>query len=85
MAQPYFALGPKARQNAEAFLTDHYALESKTSIAQVLAGALTSAAAVREAIAAYAEAGCDELLLFPCDPGPEQVRLLWEAISEAIG
>ncbi|MFD0854418.1 LLM class flavin-dependent oxidoreductase, partial [Actinomadura adrarensis] len=80
MAQPYFALGPRARENAEAFLSDHYAQEGPEMVAQVLASTLTSADAVREAITAYAEAGCDELLLFPCDPDPEQVRLLAESV-----
>ncbi|GLZ08647.1 monooxygenase [Actinomadura sp. NBRC 104412] len=80
MAQPYFALGPRARQNAEAFLGDHYATEGAAGIEQVVASSLTSPAAVQDAVAAYAEAGCDELLLFPCDPDPEQVGLLAEVL-----
>jgi alkanesulfonate monooxygenase SsuD/methylene tetrahydromethanopterin reductase-like flavin-dependent oxidoreductase (luciferase family) len=80
MALPYFSLGPHAQENARAYLSDHYAIEGDEAVARVMASALTSVEAVREAVAAYAEAGCDELLLFPCDPDPEQVRLLAEAV-----
>ncbi|MGH3342088.1 MAG: LLM class flavin-dependent oxidoreductase [Carbonactinosporaceae bacterium] len=79
MALPYFCLGPQAHQHAEAYLTDHYAVEGP-AVAQVLSYALTDAAAVRAAIAAYDRAGCDELVLFPCSPDPHQVRLLADAL-----
>lgn len=81
MALPYFCLGPQARQEADAFLTDHYAVEGVETAARVAAGALTDVSAVRDAIAAYEDAGCDELLLFPCSPDPLQVRLLAEAVG----
>ena len=29
---------------------------------------------------AFAAAGCDELIFFPCDPDPEQVDLLADAL-----
>jgi alkanesulfonate monooxygenase SsuD/methylene tetrahydromethanopterin reductase-like flavin-dependent oxidoreductase (luciferase family) len=74
LALPYFSLGQRARQNAESYLTDHYAIEG--SAAPVIAAALTDATAIRDEIAAYEAAGCDELMLFPCDPDPEQIRLL---------
>lgn len=79
-ALPYFSLGPHARDNANEFLSDHYAVEGRAA-SQVLANALTDTRAIREALAAYDEAGCDELLLFPCNPDPQQVRLLADAIS----
>lgn len=78
-ALPYFSLGAHARENAEDFLGDHYALEGG-AVSQVLAHALTDSRAIREAVAAYEKAGCDELLLFPCNPDPRQVRLLADAI-----
>jgi alkanesulfonate monooxygenase SsuD/methylene tetrahydromethanopterin reductase-like flavin-dependent oxidoreductase (luciferase family) len=81
LALPYFCLGPDARRTADAFLTDHYAVEGPEVAARVAAGALADVPAVRDAIAAYADAGCDELLLFPCSPDPQQVRLLAEAVG----
>ena len=35
----------------------------------------------RGAVQAFSAAGCDELVLFPCDPDPGQVDLLAEAIA----
>jgi hypothetical protein len=29
----------------------------------------------------FSDAGCDELILFPCDPDPRQVDLLADAIA----
>jgi alkanesulfonate monooxygenase SsuD/methylene tetrahydromethanopterin reductase-like flavin-dependent oxidoreductase (luciferase family) len=80
LALPYFSLGPRARENAEAFLTDHYAVEGPAA-ATIAASALTDATAIRDAISAYEAAGCDELMLFPCSPDPDQVRLLAELTS----
>ena len=31
---------------------------------------------MREQVAAFADAGCDELILFPCGPDVEQLRRL---------
>ncbi|MPZ63782.1 MAG: LLM class flavin-dependent oxidoreductase [Propionibacteriales bacterium] len=81
LALPYFCLGPEAKPKAEAFLTDHYAVEGPATAARLAAGALTDERMIRETIAAYEQAGCDELLLFPCSPDPQQVRLLAEAIA----
>lgn len=79
LALPYFCLGPDAREHADAYLTDHYAIEGPAA-ASLVAAALTDATAVRDAISAYERAGCDELMLFPCSPDPRQVRLLAEAV-----
>lgn len=82
LAQPYFALGERAREHAEAFLTDHYGIEGDAAAA-VAAASLTDATAVRDAVAAYAQAGCDELILFPCHPDPGQVHLLADAVGRS--
>jgi alkanesulfonate monooxygenase SsuD/methylene tetrahydromethanopterin reductase-like flavin-dependent oxidoreductase (luciferase family) len=34
-----------------------------------------------ERVRTFAEAGCDELILFPCDPDPAQVDLLADALA----
>lgn len=78
LALPYFSLGPLARDNADAYLGDFYAIEGPAA-ARVASHALVDAGAVRDAIAGYEQAGCDELMLFPCSPDPRQVRLLAKA------
>ncbi len=47
----------------------------------IAGGALTSATAVQAAVDAFAEAGCDELILFPCSSDIRQVDLLAEAVG----
>lgn len=80
MALPYFSLGPRAHANAAAFLGDHYAIEGSAA-RDLAASALTDERSVREAIAEYDRAGCDELILYPCGAGTDQVRLLADAIG----
>jgi len=80
MALGYFALGERAEEAANAYLRDYYAFIGE--YAGMLAdGAAKDAATVRQYVDAFAEAGCDELMLFPCDPDPGQVDLLAEALS----
>jgi DNA-binding LacI/PurR family transcriptional regulator len=43
---------------------------------QIIASAATDPETVRGCVQAFTEAGCDELLLFPCSPDPKQVDLL---------
>ncbi len=78
MALGYFSLGPNARAAADSYLRHYYAWLGPIGdmIAQ---GALVSAQQVSEQVAAFAEAGCDELILFPCDSDVGQVDLLAEA------
>jgi hypothetical protein len=80
LALAYFALGPLATEHAGAYLRDYYAF--MPGMVDIIAGgALTSPSAVRTAVDAFAAAGCDELILFPCSPGIEQVDLLAEAVG----
>ncbi len=44
-------------------------------------GILTSREAIAELAAGYAEAGCDELVLFPTVAAVEQLDLLGQAIA----
>jgi alkanesulfonate monooxygenase SsuD/methylene tetrahydromethanopterin reductase-like flavin-dependent oxidoreductase (luciferase family) len=71
----YFALGPDAADLASGYLHDYYGFLGDYA-SQVVAGALTSEAAVRQALSEFADAGCDELILFPCGPDVEQLRRL---------
>jgi alkanesulfonate monooxygenase SsuD/methylene tetrahydromethanopterin reductase-like flavin-dependent oxidoreductase (luciferase family) len=77
VALGYYALGPDATALAEGYLGDYYAFAGPYTSA-VVSGAMTSEAGVREQVAAFADAGCDELILFPCSPDVEQLRRLAE-------
>jgi alkanesulfonate monooxygenase SsuD/methylene tetrahydromethanopterin reductase-like flavin-dependent oxidoreductase (luciferase family) len=78
MALAYFALGEDARAAADRYLKDYYAFLGE--YADMVAGsAAVDAATVQGYVQAFAEAGCDELIFFPCDADPAQVDLLAEA------
>ena len=78
MALAYYALGDEADKLAEGYLTDYYAW-----LGEHAQGVAASAAKDPDTLKGYLEAfeaaGCDELVLFPCSPDPEQVDLLAEA------
>ncbi len=74
----YFSLGEGAEQAAQSYLRDYYAFAGPYA-ERVAAGALTSAEQVAERVRGMDDAGCDELILFPCRPDAGQVDLLAEA------
>ncbi len=80
LALAYFALGPDAADAANAYLRDYYAF-APGMVDVIAGGALTSTETVRGAVDAFAAAGCDELILFPCSPGVDQVELLAAAVA----
>jgi alkanesulfonate monooxygenase SsuD/methylene tetrahydromethanopterin reductase-like flavin-dependent oxidoreductase (luciferase family) len=80
MAQPYYALGERAKQAVERCLRDYYGHLGDYAD-MVVARAATDVETVRENVRAFAEAGCDELIFFPCDPDPDQVDLLADALQ----
>ena len=76
----YFALGDDAEAAANGYLRDYYGFLGE--YADMIAGsAAKDAATVKAYVEAFAAAGCDELILFPCDPDPGQVDLLADAIA----
>ena len=77
VALAYYALGDGADDAAKSFLMDYYAFIGPFA-EKVAEGALTNPDKVRGAMAAFEQAGCDELLLFPCSPDPAQVERLGE-------
>jgi alkanesulfonate monooxygenase SsuD/methylene tetrahydromethanopterin reductase-like flavin-dependent oxidoreductase (luciferase family) len=79
LAQPYFALGDRAQEAVESSLRDYYGPGDYTD--SIVARAATDAATVRENVRAFAAAGCDELIFFPCDPDPDQVDRLADALA----
>ncbi|MHA6793091.1 LLM class flavin-dependent oxidoreductase [Pseudonocardia bannensis] len=80
MAVAYFALGEDGARYAREYLTDYYAFVG-AGAAAVADSALTTPDAVRDTVAAMGEAGCDELVLFPCRAEPAQVDLLAAALG----
>lgn len=77
-ALAYYALGPDADAAARRYLMHYYRFLGPIT-EQIAAGALTSPEQVQDAVSAFADAGCDELILFPCDPDPGQVDQLADA------
>jgi alkanesulfonate monooxygenase SsuD/methylene tetrahydromethanopterin reductase-like flavin-dependent oxidoreductase (luciferase family) len=77
-ALAYVALGPRAREQANAYLKDYYAFAGPTA-ERIASGALVSQDMLRDALRAYESAGCDDLLLFPCAPELDQVDRLAQA------
>jgi alkanesulfonate monooxygenase SsuD/methylene tetrahydromethanopterin reductase-like flavin-dependent oxidoreductase (luciferase family) len=79
VALAYFALGDGAREAANAYLLHYY--EWLGQYAQMVAdSAATDAETVRQSVAGFADAGCDELVMFPSSPDPGQVDLLADAV-----
>ena len=92
VALAYFALGASAMSLVQTFTERYYNFPPDPgdqalidaagvqTLAQVIAaGAATTPDAVRSLVAGWAQAGCDELVMLPCAPDPEQVQLLAEA------
>jgi len=73
----YFALGGRKGEGRD-FLRHYYRFVGPFA-ERIAAGILTSRAEVDELAAGYAEAGCDELVLFPTVAAIEQLHLLAEA------
>ncbi|MCF7550832.1 LLM class flavin-dependent oxidoreductase [Pseudonocardia sp. WMMC193] len=79
LASGYVALGADGPECARRYLASYYAVTGQAAL-DLAATALTSASGVRDAVAELAEAGCDELVLYPCGPDPGQVELLADAL-----
>jgi alkanesulfonate monooxygenase SsuD/methylene tetrahydromethanopterin reductase-like flavin-dependent oxidoreductase (luciferase family) len=75
----YYGLGDGAEEAARKDLADYYAYLGEYT-EQVVASAATDADTVKGYIAAFEEAGCDEIICFPVSTDPGQVDLLAEAV-----
>jgi len=73
----YFALGDAEAEGRE-FLRRYYRFVGPFA-ERIADGLLTSAGEIEELAGGYAEAGCDELVLFPTVPRLQQLELLAEA------
>ncbi|GAC1446988.1 MAG: LLM class flavin-dependent oxidoreductase [Ktedonobacterales bacterium] len=63
-AQGYFALGDDASAEGARYMRDYYAFTGPFA-EKIAAGLLTTPQAIAQFIRGYADAGCDELVLFP--------------------
>jgi alkanesulfonate monooxygenase SsuD/methylene tetrahydromethanopterin reductase-like flavin-dependent oxidoreductase (luciferase family) len=81
MGLAYFSLGERAEENARAYLTDYYAFLGEETAGYIAGSAAKDADTVQQYLAAFEEAGCGELILFPSSSDPDQVDLLADAIG----
>jgi alkanesulfonate monooxygenase SsuD/methylene tetrahydromethanopterin reductase-like flavin-dependent oxidoreductase (luciferase family) len=79
MALGYFGLGDGARDQIHRYITDYYGFLGDFA-EQMAADVPADAPSVKERVTAFAEAGCDEFVLFPTSSHPAQVDLLAEAV-----
>ncbi len=80
MGLAYFALGENAERDANAYLTDYYAWLGEGIAGYIANSAAKDAEAVRQAVSAFTEAGCGELVFCPSSSDPAQVDLLADAL-----
>jgi hypothetical protein len=80
VALGYFALGSGATAAAADYLGEYYGFSGEYA-AQVIAGAITGAEQLQQVLNGFADAGCDELILFPCLSHPDQVDQLASAAA----
>jgi alkanesulfonate monooxygenase SsuD/methylene tetrahydromethanopterin reductase-like flavin-dependent oxidoreductase (luciferase family) len=81
MALAYFSLGPGAAESADSYLKHYYAFTGEETAGAIAGSAATSEEMVRGYASAFEQAGCDELIFFPCSSDRGQVRLLAEAVG----
>jgi alkanesulfonate monooxygenase SsuD/methylene tetrahydromethanopterin reductase-like flavin-dependent oxidoreductase (luciferase family) len=74
----YYSLGDGAEEAAQSYLHDYYAWLGDVA-GMIASSAATDAETVKQYVSGFEQAGCDELVCFPCSPDPEQVDLLAEA------
>jgi alkanesulfonate monooxygenase SsuD/methylene tetrahydromethanopterin reductase-like flavin-dependent oxidoreductase (luciferase family) len=79
MALAYFSLGDRADEDIRANLMDYYAWLGEDIARMIAGGAARDAEAVSRYLAAYEDAGCDELVFCPSSADPQQVDLLADA------
>jgi alkanesulfonate monooxygenase SsuD/methylene tetrahydromethanopterin reductase-like flavin-dependent oxidoreductase (luciferase family) len=79
MALFYFALGDGAEDAVRRSLGDYYAFAGEYA-QRIVESAATDADTLRGYVAAYTEAGVDEIICFPASADPGQVELLAAAV-----
>ena len=77
----YYALGDNAEQDARQYLTDYYAFLGEETAQMIAGSAATDPDTVKGYLAAFEQAGCGELIMFPCSSDPAQADLLGEVVG----
>ncbi|MGO8906793.1 MAG: LLM class flavin-dependent oxidoreductase [Solirubrobacteraceae bacterium] len=80
MALFYFALGDDAERTAQKSLTDYYAFLGDYA-QQIAQSAAKDEQTLKGYLAAFEQAGADEVICFPTSPDPAQVELLARAVG----
>jgi len=80
-ALAYFSLGDRAEEEARTYLTDYYAWLGEDIAGFLVAGAAKDPETVKQYVATYEAAGCDELILCPSSAAADQVDLLADAVG----
>jgi hypothetical protein len=78
----YFALGDRAREAADWYLHDYYGFLGDVADA-IAQSAVVDVDMARRYSDAFADAGADELVYFPCSTDVGQVDLLAQAVLQA--
>lgn len=78
----YYSLGDDAEADARRYLGDYYAWLGEETAEMIVGAAAKDEKQVHGLLDAFEEAGCDELILFPCSADAAQVDLLAEAALE---
>ena len=83
-AQGYFALGEEPiKETGRSYMLDYYAFTGPFA-QRIAEGLLTTPQAVAQFVRGYAEAGCDELVLFPSVADLEQVDRLADVLGQGV-
>jgi alkanesulfonate monooxygenase SsuD/methylene tetrahydromethanopterin reductase-like flavin-dependent oxidoreductase (luciferase family) len=77
----YFALGPRASEGIEHYISSYYAYMGKDTVRQMVQGFPSTVEAVQAAIKGFSDIGADELMLWPCIPELDQVQRLADLIK----
>lgn len=80
-ALAYFSLGEQAEEDAKAYLTDYYAWLGEDIANFIADSAAKDPDTVKQYLAGFEQAGCQELFLFPSSNDPAQVDLLADAVG----
>ena len=79
VAERYFCLGSDADQTADDYLAHYYGPDY---FAAARTDSVTSGAEIRSELERLDEAGCDDVILFPCSDALGQVELLATALDD---
>jgi alkanesulfonate monooxygenase SsuD/methylene tetrahydromethanopterin reductase-like flavin-dependent oxidoreductase (luciferase family) len=75
----YYSLGDQAEANADSYLNDYYGFLGTETAQMIADSAATDPETVKGYLAAFEDAGCGELIMFPCSGDPAQADLLADA------